>query len=95
MSREKTPEEQARDQNFVAAMKMKHPTLDVDKAVSLIDAELEEVKVNMPGIMNISDIKTSSCFPENTYMFFRKVVRVFHKSRTCFSRKSYKENKNT
>lgn len=57
MSREKTPEEQARDQNFVAAMKMKHPTLDVDKAVSLIDAELEEVKVNMPGIMNISDIK--------------------------------------
>lgn len=26
---------------------------------------------------------------------FPKVVRVFHKSRTCFSRKSYKENKNT
>ena len=39
--------------------------------------------------MNISDIKTSSCFPENTYMFFRKVVRVFQKSRTCFPERSY------
>ena len=34
-------------------------------------------------------------FTQNMYVFLGKVVRVFHKSRTCFSRKSYKENKNT
>ena len=58
MSEEKEPTKQERiDQNFIAMMKMKHPNLDVDKAVSLIDAELEEVRVNMPGAMNISEIK--------------------------------------
>ena len=61
MSEEKEPNPQHAkeliDQNFIAMMKMKHPSLDVDKAVSLIDAELEEVRVNMPGAMNISEIK--------------------------------------
>lgn len=35
--------------------------------------------------LNINRLKTRLCFIGKSYMFMRKVVRVFEKSRTCFS----------
>ncbi len=39
--------------------------------------------------LNINSLKTRLCFTGKSYMFMRKVVRVFEKSRTCFRKKSY------
>ena len=35
--------------------------------------------------LNINSLKILLCFTGKSYMFMRKVVRVFEKSRTCFS----------
>lgn len=35
--------------------------------------------------LNINSLKTRLCFTGKSYMFMREVVRVFEKSRTCFS----------
>ncbi len=36
--------------------------------------------------LNTNSLKTRLCFTGKSYMFMRKVVRVFEKSRTCFSK---------
>ena len=35
--------------------------------------------------LNINSLKIRLCFTGKSYMFMRKVVRVFEKRRTCFS----------
>ena len=39
--------------------------------------------------LNINSLKIRLCFTGKSYMFMRKVVRVFEKSRTCFLERSY------
>ena len=39
--------------------------------------------------LNINILKRRLYFPQNTYDFFQKHVRVFGKSRTCFSGNTY------
>ena len=39
--------------------------------------------------LNINSLKTRLCFTGKSYMFMRKVVRVFEKSRTCLKKFMY------
>ncbi len=44
--------------------------------------------LNTKGIV-LAFKKTRTSFPENTYMFLEKLVRLFQKTRTCFWKNSY------
>ena len=44
--------------------------------------------LNTKGIV-LAFKKTRTSFPEKTYMFLEKLVRLFQKTRTCFWKNSY------